>query len=109
MNELKYIEQLVKFIIQLKMFLKNKSIIRNENNYLYYINMENYIRFKKLLDILNEDEVNFLIIYFDNKMALKEKLKKLDNINKQKYYYYYKQIINKVYKFYVEVKNSERL
>lgn len=100
MNRLKYIELLVKFTMQLKNFLKNNSFIENETNYLYQLNNENYAKLRKILDILDENELYFLTVYFDNKMTLKEKLCKLDNISKQKYYYDYKKIINKIYKVY---------
>lgn len=98
MNKLKYIELQVKFAIQLKIFFKQETLNFGEKNYFYYINKENYNSLKELLNILNDSEIEFLIIYFNNEMNLDNKLLKLGIEKKRRYYYIYNKIIKKVSK-----------
>lgn len=82
MNKSKYIELQIKFFIQLKIFFKqNKDL--GEKNYFYYINEENYNSLKRIFNIFNNNEINFLVIYFDTNLTLDEKLSKL-KIEKRK-------------------------
>ena len=86
-------ELYTQFFFQLKDYLKEED---NEKNYFYQLNLLNFERISSLFEILSNDEIEFLRIYYDETLTLKKKMSTLNLESKSKYYYTYKKLINKI-------------